>query len=71
MSNLRTTEIIMSAEDYDAISNPKNPKNKAAMARAQKNFSKFSKTSNINIVKPESKKLSLRKRLEILNGTSR
>ncbi|ETY73874.1 hypothetical protein LFAB_10155 [Lactiplantibacillus fabifermentans T30PCM01] len=71
MSNLRTTEIIMSAADYDAISNPKNPKNKAAMVRAQKNFSKLSKTSNINIVKSESKKLSLRKRLEILNGTSR
>ena len=70
--NLETTKFnIINAEDFDAITNPQNPKNKAAVAMAKETFSKISKSSNFNIVTPKSKKMDLRKRLEILNGTIR
>jgi len=71
MSSLVTREIIMTAAEHDTITNPNNSQNIAAAAKAKQTFSNISAGVNLNIVKPRSKKISLRARLEILNGTTR
>jgi len=71
MSSLITREIIMTDTEHDAITNPNSLQNIDAADKARRTFSNISAGVNLNLIKPRSKKSSLRARLEILNGTKR